>query len=92
MEVELITKKDLQDFRLQLLDDLKQLLQQGKDGPKIWLKNPDLQKLLSISPNTIQRLRVAGKLRSTKLGGVHYYRYEDIEGLMNEGIDKDEKK
>lgn len=86
MEVELISKKDLQDFRLQLIDDISRLLQDRSPGTvKPWLKNSELQKLLSISPNTIQRLRVAGKLRSTKLGGVHYYRYEDIERLMNEG-------
>ncbi len=84
MEVELITKKDLQDFRLQLLEDIRQLLQQRVPGTiKPWLKNSELQKLLSISPNTIQRLRVAGKLRSTKLGGVHYYRYEDIQRLFD---------
>ena len=50
---------------------------------KPWLKNAEVKRLLGISSNTIQRLRIAGKLRSTKVGGVHYYRYEDIEKLLN---------
>jgi hypothetical protein len=84
MGLEVITKEDLQEFRIQLLNDLQQLLapQEGK-LIKPWLKNAEVRKLLSISSNTIQRLRVAGKLRSTKVGGVHYYRYEDIEKLLN---------
>ena len=40
-------------------------------------------KLLKVSANTIQRLRIAGKLKATKVGGVHYYRYEDIEKMLN---------
>jgi len=84
MAIEVVTKEDLQTFREQLLNDLQQLLV-PRDAKlvKPWLKNAEVKKLLSISSNTIQRLRVAGKLRSTKVGGVHYYRYEDIENLLN---------
>ena len=84
MAIEVITKEDLQEFRVQLLNDIRQLLA-PKEGKLIkpWLKNAEVRKLLGISANTIQRLRVAGKLRSTKVGGVHFYRYEDIEKLMN---------
>ena len=40
------------------------------------------------SSNTIQRLRISGKLRSSKVGGIHYYRYDEIEKLMD-GVKKD---
>jgi len=84
MSIEIITKNDLQLFRTQLLNDLRQLLApQEAKLIKPWLKNAEVKKLLGISSNTIQRLRVAGKLRSTKVGGVHYYRYDDIEKLLN---------
>jgi hypothetical protein len=84
MAIEVITKDDLQTFRTQLLNDIRQLLiPQEAKLIKPWLKNAEVKKLLSISSNTIQRLRIAGKLRSTKVGGVHYYRYEDIEHLLN---------
>lgn len=80
----MIPKEDLHAFRMQLLNDIRQLLiPQGAKLIKPWLKNAEVKKLLGISSNTIQRLRIAGKLRSTKVGGVHYYRYEDIEKLLN---------
>ena len=85
MAIEVITKDDLQSFRMQLLNDIRQLLlPKEKEGKLIkpWLKNSEVKKLLGISSNTIQRLRIAGKLRSTKVGGVHYYRFEDIEKLL----------
>ena len=47
------------------------------------LKNAEVMKLLEISANTLQRLRVSGKLPSSKAGGIHYYRYEDIDKLLN---------
>jgi len=84
--IEVITKEDLDAFRVQLLSDIRQLLSLREVKlAKPWLKNAEVRKLLGISSNTIQRLRIAGKLRSSKVGGVHYYRYEDIEKLLNSG-------
>ena len=84
MAIEVITKDDLQQFRTQLINDLRELLtpKEAKLG-KPWLKNSEVRKLLNISANTVQRLRIAGKLRSSKVGGIHYYKYEDIEKLLN---------
>ena len=84
MAVEVVTKEDLQEFRLQLISDIRHLMQPME--PKLfkpWLKNAEVRKLLNISDNTIQRLRIAGKLRSSKVGGIHFYRYEDIEKMLN---------
>jgi hypothetical protein len=89
MEVQIITKEDLQEFRSQLMNDLKQLLFQRETKTvfeKPWLRNAEVKKLLNISSNTIQRLRIAGKLQSSKLGGIHYYRYEDIQQLLNSQV------
>lgn len=84
MGIEVVTKEDLEQFRQQLLNDIRQLLSAPQNKiVKPWLKNSEVRKLLSISSNTIQRLRIAGKLSSNKIGGIHYYRYEDIEKLMN---------
>jgi len=87
MAIEVVTKEDLQELRLQLLNDIRHLISPRETKLKPWLKNAEVKKLLSISSNTIQRLRVAGKLRSTKVGGVHYYKYEDIEKLLNSEYD-----
>ena len=84
MAIEIVTKEDLQQFRVQLLNDLKQLITPSEAKIyKPWLKNSEVRKLLNISSNTVQRLRVAGKLRSSKIGGIRYYSYEDIEKLLN---------
>ncbi|MEJ7676100.1 MAG: helix-turn-helix domain-containing protein [Chitinophagaceae bacterium] len=84
MEIEVVTKEDLKDFRKKLLDDISKLLMPSQAKlVKPWLKNSEVRKLLNISSNTIQRLRVSGRLRSSKVGGIHYYRYEDIEKLLN---------
>jgi hypothetical protein len=84
MGIEVVTKEDLQIFRTELLNDIRLLLiPQEAKLIRPWLKNAEVKKLLGISSNTIQRLRIAGKLRSTKVGGVHYYRYDDIQKLLN---------
>jgi len=84
MAIEIVTKDDLEQFRVQLLNDIRQLISPSHEAKLIkpWLKNSEVKKLLNISSNTIQRLRIAGKLRSSKVGGIHYYRYEDIEKLL----------
>ncbi len=84
MAINIVTKEDLEEFRMRLINDLRQLLaSQEAKLIKPWLKNSEVRKLLNISANTIQRLRITGILRSSKIGGIHYYRYEDIEKLLN---------
>ena len=76
MPTEIITKDDLEYFRLQLLNDLKQLQVSVDQKPtKEWLKGSEVRKLLNISAGTLQNLRITGKLQSTKVGGIYYYRY-----------------
>jgi len=72
MAVELITKEDLQEFRIHLLNDIRGLMMQSRAKlVKPWLKNSEVRILLNISANTVQRLRIAGKLHSSKVGGIH---------------------
>jgi hypothetical protein len=88
MELEVITREDLQTFRIQLLNDLKELFQPKLESKKekLWLKNKEVMELLKVSANTVQRLRVNGKLKSSKIGGSHYYLYNDIVKLLENGV------
>lgn len=87
MAMEVVTKQDLHEFRMQLLNDIRQLVSSSEAKlVKPWLKNSEVRRLLNISSNTVQRLRIAGKLRSNKVGGTHFYRYEDIEKLLNSEV------
>jgi hypothetical protein len=83
MSVEVITREDLQAFRLQLLNDVRELILQKPLSTKEWLRNGDVRKLLKISAGTLQNLRVSGKLRSSKIGGIHYYKSIDVERLLD---------
>jgi hypothetical protein len=81
----IVTKEDLEQFRIQLLEDIRQIIISNETKPiKPWLKNDEVKELLGISTNTLQRLRVSGRLRFSKVGGIHYYKYADIEKLLND--------
>ena len=84
---ELVTLEDLQDFRVQLIKDMKQLLTNSVIVPnKQWLKSSEVKKLLNISSGTLQTLRSNGTLRHSKVGGLIYYQYEDIQAMMNNSV------
>jgi hypothetical protein len=84
MAVEIVTKEDLEAFRINLLTDIRLLLANSSTNhSKPWLRGMEVRKLLHISDGTLQHLRISGKLPSSKVGGMHYYRYEDIEKMMD---------
>ncbi len=83
MAATIITTEDLREFKLELLDDIKELLSnQSGLNTKRWLKSPEVRKLLGISPGTLQNLRINGTLPYTKVGGVLYYDYKEIISVM----------
>ena len=86
MTNELLTREDLQHFRLQLLSELKEVLQQSKQSTKQWLKSSEVRKMLGISHGTLQNLRITRSLPYTKLGGIMFYKYEDIEKILEAGL------
>ena len=79
MAATIITTEDLREFKMELLDDIKELLNNQSGHPtKKWLKSPEVRDLLGISPGTLQNLRINGTLPYTKVGGVLYYDYQEI--------------
>ena len=83
MPLELLTVKDLQDFKTELLRELKQLLLKNETASqKKLLKSPEVRSLLRISPGTLQNLRRNETLSYSKLGGIIYYDYEEIVKLL----------
>jgi hypothetical protein len=83
MAVQIITIEDLNEFRSQLLNDLKEIIQSKPQQTKQWLKSNEVRKLLNISSGTLQNLRTNGTLSYTKIGGIMYYNYSDIDKLLN---------
>ena len=83
---QLITIDDLMQFKKQLLEELLTALKsQINLVPKRWLKSHEVRRLLKISPGTLQTLKSSGILSFTKIGGVHFYDYKDIEHLLESG-------
>ncbi len=83
MAANIITTEDLLEFKMELLDAIKQLFnnQSGKITKK-WLKSPEVRDLLGISPGTLQNLRINGTLPYTRIGGVLYYDYQEIMQIL----------
>ncbi len=82
MATEIITKDDLEAFEQRLLHKIEQLLGNTTPEPKKWLKSYQVKNMLRISPGTLQTLRVNGTLSYTKIGGILYYKHEDILKLL----------
>ena len=87
MSVEVVTKEDLQAFRQQLINDIKELFLPKHTTTKDWLRSSEVRKMLNISPGTLQSFRVNGQLKPSKVGGIHFYRYSDIEKLLNQNTE-----
>jgi len=85
MATEIITTSDLQNFKVEMLEGIKQLLQETNNHPsKRWLKSNEVRKILNVSPGTLQNLRLNGALPYTKIGGVIYYDSADIQQMLEE--------
>ena len=83
MQVELVTKEDLQLFRQQLLNDLKSFMPPPQLQPAQWLRSGEVRKLLKISAGTLQNLRITAVLNPVKIGGSFYYQSGEIHNLLN---------
>jgi hypothetical protein len=83
MAAQIITIEDLNEFRNLLLNDLKEIINSKPQQSKQWLKSNEVRKLLNISPGTLQNLRINGTLTYTKVGGIIFYNYDDINKMLH---------
>lgn len=90
MAVELITKDDLNTFKTEVLNEIRQILKpKGANlSQKEWLKSYEVRKLLGISPGKLQNMRVNGTIAFTQIGGLMFYKYDDIVKLMEDNKHK----
>jgi hypothetical protein len=83
MAVNVVTSEDLQVLKNDLLSEFKKMLNEKHGHPvRKWLKSHEVRRILTISPGTLQNLRINGTLPFTKIGGVMYYDYEDIQAML----------
>ena len=68
MDPKIITAADLQQFKLELLREIKKLLANAPAPlPRPWLKSHEVQRMLKISAGTLQHLRDSGALKFSKV-------------------------
>ena len=76
-----ITKKDLLNFYNLMVSDIKEMIG-NTDQPAQWLRSSEVRKLLKISPGTLQNLRINGTLNYKRIGGIIFYKYDDIKKML----------
>ena len=83
---QLITIANLREFKNQLIEELLTALKsQNSQVQKKWLKSHEVRRLLKISPGTLQTLKSSGIIPYTKMGGVHFFDYDDIQRVLESG-------
>ncbi|WP_158995133.1 helix-turn-helix domain-containing protein [Mucilaginibacter sp. L196] len=82
MTVEFITKEDLYIFKTELLQELLAVLKQQPQKSSQWLKSIEVRRMLNVSPNTLQRLRIKGVLKFSKVGSTFYYKADDVQKML----------
>lgn len=86
---EFVTKEDLRQFGLLLVDKIQAVFQDKNSAQKDslepgWLKSKAVRKLLDISAGSVQNLRTSQKVRFKKVLGSYYYNKEDLQKLFDD--------
>jgi len=81
MNVELVTKGDLENLRDSLLKEFREMIGSNPVTKK-WLKSSEVREILGCSPGTLQNLRVNGTLEYTKIGGTIYYASDSVNAVF----------
>lgn len=81
---DLITKDDLEKFKVELFAELKRPSYKlnKREEQKEWLKSYEVRSILNISAGTLATLRRNGTLHFSKIGGLLYYKHDEIVKLL----------
>ena len=83
MAMQVVTQEDLQKFKTELLSELLAVLSPQRQGPREWLRSSDVRKMLGISSGTLQKLRIDGDLKYSKINGSVFYLYKDVDEMLS---------
>ncbi|MEZ4970421.1 MAG: helix-turn-helix domain-containing protein [Flavobacteriaceae bacterium] len=69
MPATMITTDDLRDFKIELMEEISNLLSKQANGSlKRYLRSTEVMEMLRISSGTLQNLRINGTLPYSKMG------------------------
>ena len=86
MPLELLTLKDLQEFKVQLFEELRNILaayEASQNGNL--LKSKDVCRKLMMSSGKLQTMRKNKTINYRKIGGTLYYENQEIKRLYKNG-------
>lgn len=79
--MEIITKTDLEKFKVEMLNEIKTLFSQtNQQNP--YVKSKEAQEILGCSSTKLELLRYTSKLPFKKIGGTVYYKRIDLNNLF----------
>jgi len=89
MEISIVTQEDLQElteFFIQSVESIlkEQLAGHAQEPDIVLLKSHQVQRMLGISPGTLQNMRVNGIIPFSKVGGVIFYDKQDILNIIDD--------
>lgn len=87
---QLVTLSDLENFREKLVSELRSLLctNSEKQTSRQWLRSAEVRKMLGVSGGTLQNFRVNGTLSYSKIGGIVFYKHDEIIKLLERNSTK----
>lgn len=85
MPTSIITTDDLHQFKLELIEEFKDILsKKPQTNQKRYMKSAEVMEWLQISPGTLQNLRINGTLPYSKIGGIIFYDSHEIQQVLLE--------
>lgn len=81
---DIATKADI-NFLQNELRQLREIIENNlmSANQKQYLSGKEVKELLGISEGTLKTYRAKNWLPATKIGGKYYYRYEDVNAMIN---------
>jgi hypothetical protein len=89
MNISVVTQEDLQELKDFFIESVESILKEHLAGHSqepdiVLLKSHQVQRLLRISPGTLQNMRVNGTIPFSKVGGVIFYDKQDILNIIDD--------
>ncbi len=76
--MEIVTKKDLEIFKIEILNEISAIMGINVDANKRFLVSSEIRKQFHISETKLYELRRDGKIPYIKVDGKYLYDYNDV--------------
>lgn len=83
MKAYLFSENELNKFKQELLDEIREIINPQGQVKKKWLRSREVRKLLgNISHGKLQDMRNKGEIPFTRIGGTIFYDPDEIKKIM----------